>query len=225
MLFEKHIKLKKKIINRNGLLKMNFYKQLKHVNEIDDGWARKRAITCIKELSKFISLTNLTILVLGCGQGYECEEWKRLKNRIVGADFNKDLLWHAKKNNSVDKIILCDLMEPINQKSESYDIVYCSEVFEHLPKLQPIISEAKRILKNGGYFVITTDNPCGIRNMARMLWQDSRYFEVEGHLHYYSPKRLKKIMEDNGFRVISIKTIGNWVLPSLGDCYMLIAKK
>lgn len=204
---------------------MAFYNELKHCNEIDDNWARKRAQKSIKELSRFTKPSNLNILDLGCGLGYECEEWKRLGNHVVGADLNGKWLKYAKEHGFVDETFRCDLMLPIKQKSETYDIVYCSEVFEHLPKLGPLISETKRVLKKGGYLIVTTDNPCNIRNIARMLRQDSGYFESEGHLHYYSPKNLAKIMANNGFQVISVKTLGRWILPSLGDCYLLIAKK
>lgn len=204
---------------------MKHYLSLKHQDSHDDGWARKRANVSMKALKEFLEPVNQRVLVLGCGMGYECEEWKKRGNYVVGCDINKKYLEHAKLKGYADKSFFCDLMVGIKQKDEMFDIVYCSETFEHLFKAQPFISECKRVLKKGGYLILTTDNPCNIKNIMKMLLQKSGYFHTEGHLQYYSPRDMKKLIRDNNFEVLKIRSLGRFHLAFLGDVYLVIARK
>lgn len=115
-------------------------------------------------------------------------------------------------------------MKKIPKEDNSYDIIYCSEVFEHLLKEEPFISECKRVLVNNGYLVLTTDNPCGVKNIIRMIKQDSWFFHIEGHNQYYSPRDMKKLFEKNQFEVLFLKAIGRIIFSSLGDCYLIIGR-
>jgi 2-polyprenyl-3-methyl-5-hydroxy-6-metoxy-1,4-benzoquinol methylase len=196
---------------------------LKQQDDSDDGWARKRAKFAIKNLKGFIDVKGLKVLVLGCGMGYECEELKKLGNFVIACDMNKKYIENAKKYS--DKTFFCDLMEKIDQEDESFDVVYCSETVEHLLSFHPFVDECKRVLKKEGFLVITTDNPCNIRNIMRMITQNSKYFHHDGHNHYYSPRDMSRILNKNGFQILKIKTIGRWFFASLGDAYLVIAKK
>ena len=202
------------------------HRELTHQDDHDDGWARRRArfsIRSLKELPSVNSVKGLDVLVLGCGMGYECEEWKNLDNRVTACDMKEKYVKNARKYS--DKTFFCDLMENIKQKDRSFDVVYCSETFEHLLSPQPFIGECNRVLKRNGYLVLTTDNPCNAKNIMRMLRQDSRYFHKDGHNQFCSPKDMKRLLERNGFRVLKTKNIGRWRFASLGDVYMMIARK
>ncbi|MDO8634252.1 MAG: class I SAM-dependent methyltransferase [archaeon] len=201
------------------------YRNLIHQGDESDGWTRKRAVFSIKELEKLVKVENLRVLSLGCGLGYECEEWKKKNNYVIGGDLNERYIKNAKSKGYADETFFVDLMLPINQQSESWDVIYSSEVFEHLLTPQPFISESYRLLKKGGFLLITTDNPCNFRNLVKMMKQDSTYFHVDGHNQYFSPADMKKLLESNGFEILKLKNIGNWPLAELGQVYLVIAKK
>ena len=42
--------------------------------------------------------------------------------------------------------------------TDSVDIVYTSEVFEHIPQIDPLVAEIARIVKHGGHMILTTPN-------------------------------------------------------------------
>ena len=199
------------------------YSELHHQDDFDDGWARERTKFSIINLKDFINVKNLRILILGCGMGYECDEWKKLGNQVTACDINKKYIKHAKRY--ADDTFLCDLMDRIDVDDESYDLIYCSETFEHLLSTQPFLNECKRILKKDGFLVITTDNPCSIKNIIRMVFQNSIYFHTSGHFQYFSPRDMKKLLEKNGFEVLRTRNIGNWYFSSLGDVYLTISHK
>lgn len=50
--------------------------------------------------------------------------------------------------------IVCDITE-ISEPDESFDIILCSEVFEHLPDPLKALDEFSRLLKPGGKLIVT----------------------------------------------------------------------
>lgn len=191
---------------------------MKHQNDFDDGWARKRARMSIRNLKKIIEVRGLSVLILGCGMGYECDEWKKLGNYVEACDINPKYISHTKRY--AHKTFSCDLMKKIPKPDRKFDVVYCSETFEHLLSPQPFMNECRRILKDRGFLIMTTDNPSNIKNIIRMVFQNSSYFHSAGHYQFYSPKDMKNLLEVNGFNVLKIKNMG-----ILGAVYMVIARR
>jgi 2-polyprenyl-3-methyl-5-hydroxy-6-metoxy-1,4-benzoquinol methylase len=218
----------------------HFLKAIGIVEEPSLDWETKRAKFCKKELEELIEIKNKEILVLGCGNGKECSVWKktnlyRERNEITACDIDKKEIEKARENSDIDYLFYQNLEKKIDLtritagknflEKKIFDIIYCSEVLEHLHQIDTILSEANRLLKTNGFFVITTDNPCNLQNAFRTLNQNSWFYHVPGHVQFYSPKDLKKKLQENGFETIKIKTLGNLLLPELGENYLIIAKK
>jgi ubiquinone/menaquinone biosynthesis C-methylase UbiE len=62
-----------------------------------------------------------------------------------------------------------DLNLEFPYKSESFDIVHANQVIEHLPKTDNFLREINRVLKNGGYALITTPNLAALHNIMLLL--------------------------------------------------------
>ena len=80
----------------------------------------------------------------------------------------------------------------------SFDAIMCIEVFEHLPDPVSAIREFSRLLKQGGFLVISAPF-CSLTHFAP-------YHFSTGFSHYYYEKHLS----DNGFDVLEIKPNGNY---------------
>ena len=59
---------------------------------------------------------------------------------------------------------------------ESFDLVTCTEAFEHIESFQPIIREMFRILKPGGLVMISTPNILSFRSRLKFLFRGSYEF-------------------------------------------------
>jgi ubiquinone/menaquinone biosynthesis C-methylase UbiE len=79
-----------------------------------------------------------SILDIGCGKGVPMKFINRARNfYTVGLDIFKPYLIKAKKNNTHDDYVLCDVRYmPVRDKS--FDVVLCIEVLEHLNKEEGI---------------------------------------------------------------------------------------
>ena len=60
--------------------------------------------------------------------------------------------------------------ESLPYPDSTFDFVSCSEVVEHLENYRGLIREAKRVLKPGGLFVVTTPNVLNMFSRVRYLF-------------------------------------------------------
>ncbi len=112
----------------------------------------------------FRSLTNLTtarkinsILDVGCGEGFTLN---RLKQRgigqiLAGVEYSKTAIELGRKAYPDIKIIQGSIYE-LPYKNNSFDLVLCTEVLEHLDKPQDALKELIRVSKK--YLIISVPN-------------------------------------------------------------------
>jgi SAM-dependent methyltransferase len=82
--------------------------------------------------------------------------------------------------------------------SGSFDSVLSTEVLEHVPEPKQLFSEAARVLKEGGYLLLSAPQTWGLH-------------EVPYDFYRYPPYGLRYLAEKVGFRVIDTwATCGFW---------------
>jgi SAM-dependent methyltransferase len=88
----------------------------------------------------------------------------------------------------------------------SFDVVTASELLEHLPEPLKLLGEIARILRPGGLFWATTPHGQGVS--ARLLGADWTVVTPPEHLHLFSIKGMKILLEKAGFNQVKIYTHG-----------------
>jgi len=148
-----------------------------------------------------------SILDVGCGNGLLLDELKIFfpDALIVGIDSSKEMLTVRKQAN----YILIGKAEHLPFKDGSFDVVTCMYSLHEFDILAAI-EEIYRVLKDDGLLSIKEINcnaPVWALSYLKLLL--SMFFDkktVEGHIKLYqtfkSPKKLKLILEKNGFRVV-----------------------
>ncbi len=192
-----------------------------HVSMEDDGWARKRAKTALK----FLEGKNLRVLNAGCGPGFDSDEFRKAGHYVVGIDFDKSMVDFALKQGFQQESQVADLNEALPFKDGAFDVIFCSEVVEHLPIIGVFLRECKRVLKQGGTLLLTTDNPTYIKNRISFLFGRADFLVHQPHVHLYTPSKMQELLEKNEFSVLKKKNIGNFLRASWGDVYLVVAKK
>lgn len=106
----------------------------------------------------------LRILEIGCGAGLLCFELARSAKIVVGLDISHFVLDFA---NRVKDYLDCDNVffqqgdaEHLAFDHDTFDVVICSEVLEHLIEPQQALTEMRRVLKKDGTLILTT--PCAV---------------------------------------------------------------
>ncbi len=86
----------------------------------------------------------------------------------------------------------------IPQPDASFDAILCVEVFEHLPNPLAALKEFRRLLKTGGYLILTAPF-CSLTHLAP-------YHFYSGFNSYFYERHLK----DNGFAILEMERNGNY---------------
>lgn len=110
------------------------------------------------------------VLDVGCGDGqYGILFKKKIKcDSIWGID-GVDARLNAAKKKGVNQIISADLEKKWPIKSNSFNVVISNQVIEHILDIDHFIKEIYRILKPGGYCVISTENLSSWHNIFALI--------------------------------------------------------
>jgi ArsR family transcriptional regulator len=102
--------------------------------------------------------SDLEIIDLGCGDGTLTVEMAKFAKRVIGVDFNPDILASARQR--VDRLglknvnLLVEDVSNLSLPSESLDAVFFSQSLHHLDDPESGLREAARILRPGGQVLI-----------------------------------------------------------------------
>ena len=130
------------------------------------------------------------LLDFGCGR----KPYENLFNvdEYIGIDMEQT--GHEHKNSKID--VYYD-GKNIPFPDESFDSVFCSEVFEHVFNLDEIITEIRRVMKPGGKILITVP----------FLWNEH---EVPYDFGRYSSYGIKYLLEKHEFEILDLQKSGNF---------------
>ena len=140
------------------------------------------------------------MLDVGCGSGHFLKVamekgWGAFGTEIASGAF--DQLAKLGINS------FCGKLESANYAGEFFDVVYCSEVIEHLLDPTTLLREIARILRPGGLLYLTTPNFNSLSR--RLLASKWRVFSKE-HICYFTPGSLAGATGDAGFRTVAVNT-------------------
>jgi dolichol-phosphate mannosyltransferase len=185
-----------------------YYKQTVSKNPLRK-WFHLNRYKIANSLVKSKYKKGQKIIDLGCGT---CD-WNTDNLEVFGIDSNAGFLRRAEQENRLYDYKIADAGNT-GLPDESFDIVTAFELLEHLPDYEKVIIEARRLLKKGGYFIISVPYDV-IFSMWRPLfflqvvWQgyilNKAYYRARcGHVNHFSPQKIKDTLGKYGFDVESI---------------------
>jgi 2-polyprenyl-3-methyl-5-hydroxy-6-metoxy-1,4-benzoquinol methylase len=153
----------------------------------------------IKTLEKFIPAHKLKrILEIGCAYGFFGElAKKRWRCSYLGIDIAEDAVNYAANILKLDAI-RSDYLDIDNTQLE-FDTCIMLDVIEHLPDPGTIVNKISKEISKGGYLVITTGDIGSL--LAKIQGRRWRMIHPPSHLHYFSTKSIKKLLDLNGFAI------------------------
>lgn len=132
----------------------------------------------------------------GCGRGYQ----NGLFGPSIGLDISFQNIKALKKTGGLG--IVAD-MEFLPFKEESFDIVYGFGILHHLNNIKIGISEAVRVLKDGGYIGFGGENNglCPLNYIMPFLY---RNWKIERGFYRIRKNNIRRIFQEAGIREIKI---------------------
>lgn len=176
----------------------------RHVNPLFDDTPTIHQLYNYSISRKYIR--NKKVLDVGCWTGILETLAVDESKEMVGIDPNSNAINHAQKRVPKATFFIANAAR-LPFRSKSFDVVLLFEVLEHVPKNSEIavLKEICRVLKTGGYLVVSTPN----RNFISILL-DPAYFLLS-HRHY-SLEHLRRLLTASDFEINNIYKTGGLFL-------------
>jgi len=146
------------------------------------------------------------VLDLGCGEGDFTVWLAEAGARVLGVDVAEAALRRARRRHPGVEFELAPIDGELPVPDASYDVVWASEVIEHVADTGRWLSEVRRVLAPGGRLLVTTPSHGRLR---LALGGIERYSEPLGdHLHLYSARSLRGLLEEFDFDQVQVRGAG-----------------
>jgi SAM-dependent methyltransferase len=173
-------------------------------------WTRRRAL-----LLREIRLGD-RVLDLGCGAGRFAAAARDAGADVVGVDVAEAALERARR---VAPGVDLRLVEPDGTLPLGHgeiDLVWCSEVLEHVPDTGSLLTEVRRVLRRDGRLLLTVPDHGRLKRTLIALARFEAHFDPLGqHVRFYTRRSLAATLQATGFDDVRLSPLGG--APLLRD--------
>lgn len=168
---------------------MNILDKLKELPiDLGQGSLKEKTKGKLIALGLIKKVTNKKALDAGCRAGTQSEFLKKKGYRVTSIDIEKKYKYC--------KIV--NLNKKLPFKNNSFDLIWCSEVIEHLKNPEFTIQEFKRILKKEGKMIVTTPNSYPLLfRLLYLLGLNPKKLQRKDHIHFFGLKEIKKMFPNS----------------------------
>jgi ubiquinone/menaquinone biosynthesis C-methylase UbiE len=162
------------------------------------------------------------LLDIGCGDGRLLYAHRHRFETLLGLEYSAERLAQAERNlEGLDAVLHQGTAESMGAiPSGSVDRIVTSDVVEHIPDIYAAVAEMRRVLRGSGLLVINTPNVAYIKRRIQLVagrfpstsqrneGLGSDILFDGGHLHYFTYRSLRLLLERGGFRVTGRQAYG-----------------
>jgi SAM-dependent methyltransferase len=145
-------------------------------------------------------------LDLGCGAGQFTAELVRAGATALGADVAEAALSRARSRHPAIDFRLVPIAGPLPFEDCSFELVWASEVIEHVADTARWLSEVIRVTAPGGRLLLTTPTHGRLRVALGGIERFSD--PLSDHLHLYTRGSLQSLLLEFGFREVAVRAAG-----------------
>ncbi len=96
---------------------------------------------------------------MGCGYGYYTHYFDGIGAQTIGVDEAEKMIQIAKNKYPHSIFSIVDLTNPLPFEDASFEMVFCNQVLMDIEKIDNVINECFRVLKNNGIFYYSIVHP------------------------------------------------------------------
>jgi SAM-dependent methyltransferase len=145
------------------------------------------------------------ILDLGCSSGAFLQSLSGKAWDLFGVEMSEKSAKQARTKSGA-QVFVGDILDA-QFGPESFDVITCFDVFEHLYEPRRVMAKVVNWLKPGGFFYVLVPNVDSAEGrIFRGYWHG---LELPRHLFHYSPQSLKFLAESAGLREVIVETHRN----------------
>jgi len=154
-----------------------------------------------------------SVLDVGCGTGTLGAELRKKNCTVFGIEYSKESADLASKR--LNKVILSDIESEIPKIDRKFDVIIFADVLEHLKNPETVLKSYLRFIKPSGIVVISLPNIANWTIRLKLLFGNLTPTETgildKTHLHFYTLKTAKRMIESVGLKISRIDLNPNFV--------------
>lgn len=145
-------------------------------------------------------------LDLGCGDGHFSGLLAEAVNTVIGADVAEAALTRARRRHPALHFVRVPFDGALPFGDGAFELVWASEVIEHVADTGRWLSEVRRVLAPRGRLLLTT--PCHGRVRLARYGIESLAPPLGDHLHLYTRRSLAALLREFGFDSVAVRVAG-----------------
>jgi SAM-dependent methyltransferase len=162
-------------------------------------WERRRALLLGE------ARPGERVLDLGCGAGRFLAALREAGAEPVGVEIAEAAAARARANVPGADVRVLERDGSLPLGHGEIDLVWCSEVLEHIPDVAHALLEVRRVLKPGGRLLATVPYHGRVQAAAIALTRFDAHFDPLGqHLRFFTRGSLTATLEHAGFAAIRV---------------------
>jgi SAM-dependent methyltransferase len=166
-------------------------------------WERRRALL-LESVRR-----GERVLDLGCGAGRFLAALQQAGAEAVGVEIATEALERARRNAPGAELALLEPDGSLPLPHHSVDVVWCSEVLEHVADAGHLLHEARRVLRPGGRLLVTVPFHGRVQAALVGLARFDAHFDPLGqHLRFFTRTSLAAALEHAGFADVDVRPWG-----------------
>jgi SAM-dependent methyltransferase len=166
-------------------------------------WERRRALLLAE------ARPGERVLDLGCGAGRFVAAVRDAGADPVGVDIAEAALERARRNAPGADLRLLEPDGSLPLEHASVELVWCSEVLEHVADTDHLLLEARRVLRPGGRLLATVPFHGRVKAALIGLLRFEQHFDPAGqHLRFYTRTSLATTLDRAGFTDVRVRPWG-----------------
>ena len=149
------------------------------------------------------------ILEVGCGDASFTRLLAQHASGVTAVDIAAGQISQNTRRYPAITFLAHDVSEALPFADNSFDVIWCSEVLEHL--LDPLfaLAEMHRVLAAGGRLLVTVPFHGRFKNVMIALFKWDRHFTPSNpHIRFYTKNTIARIAREAGFGKITMRTCG-----------------
>ena len=132
---------------------------------------------------------------------------------IYGCDISKESVQKAKKTGVYKSLVVCDA-RVLPYMDSSFGSVFSNCALEHIDNVELVLSEVRRILRNGGYFIFTVPSDLlinvfpvklffsfiGMKKVGEIILDS--YNKKQTHKNIWNSEKWENLLNSLGFKIV-----------------------
>jgi len=164
-------------------------------------------------------IVDCMVVELGCGLGKNLQLFQA-DNKILGVDGLAPAVREAQSRGLT--VVLGDLESKLEMQSGTADWLLCLDVLEHLVNPLALLTEMRRIMRDGGKAILNVPNHFSLSGRLKLLFGSGldvhKFFPASHdwdnpHLRFFTYRGIHQMVEAAGFKVLEDRSRNFCLFP------------